>query len=165
MSASLSLGELSKTAWLFSANASGRFEDGGDAHNSMLSFDAGSREVCLIRRVRTNTPLQALVLMNDPVYVEAAAAIAQQAMQAGGKHRALAARLFRSVLIRPPQDREVQRLVQMFETAKARFERDPAAAHALLKTGRAGTATQPAEAAAWTTVANVVLNLDETVMR
>ncbi|MDH3583921.1 MAG: DUF1549 and DUF1553 domain-containing protein [Phycisphaerae bacterium] len=132
---------------------------------SMLNFDAGSREVCLIRRIRTNTPLQALVLMNDPVYVEAAAALARRAVQTPGTFQDQATRLFRSILVRPPHDREIQRLAKTHKAAHAHFKGNPDAAKALMSVARANTTEQPVETAAWTMVANVVLNLDETVTK
>src|SRR5690606_32235868 len=85
---------------------------------SMTTFDATSREVCTIRRIATNTPLQALVTLNDPVYVEAAQALARRVMQepaATVSERATYA--FRLCVTRPPSDAEVTRLVQLYETA------------------------------------------------
>ena len=75
---------------------------------SMSTFDAPNRDICIVRRTRTNTPLQALVTMNDPVYVEAAQALARRAMEKGGPTTAeKAAFAFRACLIRPPTEKEV----------------------------------------------------------
>ena len=134
---------------------------------SMATFDAPNREVCTIRRVRTNTPLQALVTLNDPVYVEAAQALARRMAQ-GGTTSADKVRFgFRLCLARPPRDAELERLVKLYDDAHAEYAKDQD------KAVRAGDrAARPAAAgadvadlAAWTAVANVLLNLDETLMK
>jgi hypothetical protein len=135
---------------------------------SLISFDAGSREVCLIRRVRTNTPLQALITLNDPVYVEAACALAGRMMMEGGDDDASRARHgFRLVLIRLPSDKEVARLLKLHEIALADFRKNTDAATSLLRAANQAVAeeTDAAELAAWSVVASVLLNLDETLMR
>ncbi|MCB9921889.1 MAG: DUF1549 domain-containing protein [Planctomycetaceae bacterium] len=136
---------------------------------SMLMFDAGSREVCLIRRVRTNTPLQALVTLNDPVYIEAAGGLAMRALREADKAdvASRAARAFRLVLIRPPVDPEVARLAGLFEAALTDMTDDPSAVESLLESANvvATADTNKPELAAWIIVANALLNLDETVMR
>ena len=136
---------------------------------SMATFDAPSREVCTIRRPRTNTPLQALVTMNDPAYVEAAQALARRMVQEGGSTAADRAALgFRLVLARQPTPAEIDRLVGLHADAKADYQQSPDDARKM--------ATDPlgpvpsdldadiADLAAWTVVANVILNLDETFM-
>jgi hypothetical protein len=134
---------------------------------SMATFDAPNREVCTIRRVRTNTPLQALVTLNDPVYVEAAQALARRMAQ-GGATSADKARLgFRLCVARSPRDAELERLVKMYDYAHAEYAKDKEKA-AQLATNPLGPAPQGADVAdlaAWTTVANVLLNLDETLMK
>jgi hypothetical protein len=135
---------------------------------AMLTFDAGSREVCVMRRVRTNTPLQALVTMNDPVYIEAAGALARRLMSgAGPDTRSRAALGFQLLLVRPPSKQEADRLVQLYETTLAEFQNEPSAAQALLSaTGiKASDEQESGQLAAWTIVGNVLLNLDETLMR
>ena len=123
----------------------------------MTTFDAPNREVCTVRRTRTNTPLQALVTMNDPVYIEAAQALARRIAQSADPVR----HGFRLCLARPPSDTELQRLIALYEEALAYYKQDPAKAAAM-----AGSAKPDgAEIAAWTTVANVLLNLDETLMK
>ncbi len=135
---------------------------------SMSTFDAPNRDTCIVRRARTNTPLQALVTMNDPVYVEAAQALARRTIEKGGKTTAEKATFaFRACLIRPPTDAEVSRLVKLYDDAKAKFAKDAAKA-AQLATNPLGPLPKGAEvadAAAWTVVANVIMNLDEMLMK
>jgi hypothetical protein len=136
---------------------------------SMATFDAPSREVCTVRRPRTNTPLQALVTLNDPVYVEAAQALARRMVREGGStDPERAVRGFRLVLARQPSPAESERLVRLHDQALAGFKSNPADAKKM--------ATDPIgpvpadltigidDLAAWTVVANVILNLDETFM-
>jgi Protein of unknown function (DUF1553)/Protein of unknown function (DUF1549)/Planctomycete cytochrome C/NedA-like, galactose-binding domain len=135
---------------------------------SMTTFDAPSREVCTVRRIRTNTPLQALVTLNDPVYVEAAQALARRLVSKGGatvKERA--AYGFRLCLSRPPADRELSRLAGLYEQALARFRKAPADAMKLATDplGPAPKGMDMAELAAWTVVGNVLMNLDEFLAR
>jgi hypothetical protein len=136
---------------------------------SMATFDAPNREVCTVRRPRTNTPLQALVTLNDPVYVEAAQALARRMVREGGSNAAdRATRGFRLVLTRHPTGPEVDRLVKLFEEAVAKYRADEAAAKAMatvpLGKPPADLGADLPELAAWTVVANVILNLDETFM-
>jgi hypothetical protein len=119
---------------------------------SMMTFDAGSGEVCQIRRVRTNTPLQALVTLNDPVFLEAAGALSKRMKDV--------AHGFRLVMIRPPKDRELRRLEDLRRTMGEHYRADPAAAKALLAS--AGLSEGDAALVA---VANVLLNLDEALMK
>src|SRR5207247_11394234 len=96
---------------------------------SMATFDAPPREVCTLRRVRTNTPLQALVTLNDPVYVEAAQSLARRIVAGGGQ--TIADRIafaFRICLARPPHEAEGERLVALYEQALAAFKADNDAA-------------------------------------
>ncbi|MDB5348846.1 MAG: type protein [Planctomycetota bacterium] len=134
---------------------------------SMTTFDAPNREVCLVRRSRTNTPLQALVTLNDPVYVESAQALSRR-MVSGGKSPAEKARLgFRLCLARQASEEEVSRLVALFETSFAEFSKDRAKALKLATEpiGPAPKDADVAELAAWTVVGNVLLNLDEMLMK
>jgi len=121
-------------------------------HPAMLSFDAGSGEVCQIRRVRTNTPLQALVTLNDTAFVEAAGALAKRMTDI--EHG------FRLVLTRPPTAEEAKRLQTLYETMKADFASKPEEAQALLQ-----SAGLKEGDAARVCVASVILNLDETLMK
>jgi len=136
---------------------------------SMATFDAPSREVCTIRRPRTNTPLQALVTLNDPAYVEAAQALARRMVRETAPTAAdRATHGFRLVLARHPTAAEVARLVRLAAEAQAEFAKAPAEATALatdpLGPVPADLAIDVAELAGWTVVANVILNLDETFM-
>jgi hypothetical protein len=134
---------------------------------SMAAFDAPNREVCTIRRPRTNTPLQALVTLNDPVYVEAAQALARRMVAEGGPTaEARAARGFRLVLSRQPAAEEIERLLRLHAEALDDFRQAPEEAR-MFATEPLGPPAAPADLAdlaAWTVVANVILNLDETFM-
>ena len=135
---------------------------------SMMTFDAPDRETCLIRRARTNTPLQALVLLNDPTYVEAARHLATRVLQAGGpspeERLNLACRMS---LSRSPTAGERQLLLELLQDATQRFKQNPAAADQLLGVGSASQHKNlPAgELAAWTTLCSLILNLDEALSR
>lgn len=136
---------------------------------SLITFDAGSREVCQIRRIRTNTPLQALITMNDPVYVEAAGALAME-FSSSDNHEWIS-QMFRRVLIRPPSEAESQKLSDYFRQTLAEYDAQPELAMALIKAaGAADVQPKPetasaADLAARVAVASVLLNLDETLMR
>jgi hypothetical protein len=135
---------------------------------SMTTFDATSRETCAVRRFRTNTPLQAFVTMNDPVYVEASQALARRILAEGGATTAERAAFgLRLCLIRPPSDSQIQSLAQLYESELAHYQSDAAAAQkfATEPLGALPAGTNPAEAAAWTVVANVLLNMDGVLMR
>jgi len=126
---------------------------------AMVAFDAPTREVCTVRRSRTNTPLQALVLLNDPQYVAAARAIAKQAMQEGGttaKERI--GYLFRRATTREPDPAELKILKSRLTRALQKYRQDAQATGALADGGSP-------EHAAWTLVASIVLNLDEVITR
>ncbi len=132
-------------------------------HPSMAAFDAPTREECTAERVRSNTPLQALVLLNDPTYVEAARALAQQLN--GGSPRDGIAKAFEIVLSREPSSHEVGILMQLHSEQLARFFEDRDAAKALLEVGLALSSEATPELAAWTTVSRAILNLHETITR
>jgi mono/diheme cytochrome c family protein len=135
---------------------------------SMATFDAPNREVCTLRRVRTNTPLQALVTLNDPVYVEAAQAFARKIAASGGASTTeKVAFAFQVGLARPPQPAEAVRLAKLFDQSLAEFQRDAEAAKKMATEplGAAPDGVNLAELAAWTVVSNVLLNLDEMFMK
>lgn len=134
---------------------------------TMTTFDGGSGEVCQIRRIRTNTPLQALVTMNDPVYMEAAGALAARMVKDGNDDTARAARGLRLALIRPLHEGETAPLVKLQQDAMAKFSADPTQAAALLQTSRvkAPEGCSDAAFAAWIVTANAILNLDEFLSR
>jgi hypothetical protein len=134
---------------------------------SMATFDAPNREVCALRRPRSNTPLQALVTLNDPVYVEAAQALGRRMAESAGATDDKIRHGFRLCLARPPRVGELQRLVELYEEARANYAKAPEQAKELA-TNPAGPAPDKmdiVELAAWTTVGNVLLNLDEMLMR
>ena len=134
---------------------------------SMSTFDAPSREVCTIRRNKTNTPLQALVTLNDPVYIEAAQALARKLAAHTGSTADRATLGFRLCVSRAPSEKELARLVKLFEDSKADFAKDAAAATKMATEplGAAPAGMDVSELAAWTVVSNVLLNLDETLMK
>jgi len=132
----------------------------------MMTFDATSREFCVVRRVRTNTPLQALVTLNDPVYVEAAQALARKIVSTAPKDarpEERAALGFHLSMVRPPDEDEVQRLVALFKNELGSYKKDEKAARQMATDplGPAPEGIDIAELAAWTVVSNVLLNLDE----
>jgi hypothetical protein len=135
---------------------------------SLATFDAPDREKCTARRAQTNTPLQALVLLNDPTFVEAARALAQRALVAGGKDdRARLRYAFRLATARTPDATETGVLRDLLRARRQEFSRNRQAALKLLAVGESprDKRLDPAEHAAWTTVASVILNLDETVTK
>jgi hypothetical protein len=134
----------------------------------MLLFDAPTREYCVVRRPRTNTPLQALALLNDPQFVEASRAFAQRILLEGGDcHDSRITFAFRSATARPPQPGEIDVLRSLLEQQQAEFEQDRTAVDKFLAVGafEADAALDPVDLAAWATVANILLNLDETLMK
>ena len=142
---------------------------------SFVSFDAPSREVCAVSRSQSNTPLQALTLLNDPVYVEAAAGLARrvQLESAEGTGAAIRARrMFRLATGRWPSEAETRILESRYEAEHKRLAGDPVTTRLLLKawlSGRGSSGEKPgvesAELVAWMHVANVILNLDEVITR
>lgn len=133
---------------------------------SMAAFDAPNREVCLVRRSRTNTPLQALVTLNDPVYVEAARGLATRMIRRGDTPRARLIEGFRIVLIRNPSELELERLERLFLATRERFRSRPEQAKQLTDGLPESPRSVSDEAfASWTVVANVLLNLDELFLK
>jgi hypothetical protein len=137
-------------------------------HPSMLAFDAPSREECCAERSRSNIPQQALVLLNDPSYVEAARALAARILAEGGTAAdARVAWAWRRVLGRLPRVEELQTALPLVQGHLEHYRREPAAADELVKTGQAPVpaGVDRAELAAWTHLARVLLNLHETITR
>ncbi|HSU57089.1 MAG TPA: DUF1553 domain-containing protein, partial [Candidatus Dormibacteraeota bacterium] len=153
---------------------------------SMAAFDAPNREVCALRRPRSNTPLQALVTLNDPVFVEAAEALGKRIEAFQGSTNEKLAYGFRLCLARQPHPAELQRLAGFYDQARASYAAKPAMAEKLTtasvtpivnrkrRAGKKAQAPPPSttsaktaspDLAAWTAVGNVLLNLDETLMR
>ena len=136
-------------------------------HPSLLAFDAPSREEACTDRTRSNIPQQALVLLNDPTYVEAARAFAARALAEPGDDDRRLTWAWRRALQRTPEPAELATLRQVLTERRKAYQADPTAAQAFLKVGLtpppAGLA--PAELAAWTHVTRVLLNLHETITR
>lgn len=134
---------------------------------SMAAFDAPNREVCTITRDRTNTPLQALVTLNDPVYIEAAQALARRIANGGETTRAKVTFGFRICLARPPSEAELSRLVSLYDSTYAEFKAAPEQAMKMATDplGAAPEGSDLIELAAWTVVGNVLLNLDEMFLK
>lgn len=134
---------------------------------SMTTFDAPNREVCQVRRERSNTPLQALVTLNDPVYLEAAQALARRMITAGSTPADRIRHGYRLCLSRPPTEAELERMTTFHARSVERFHADPARARdvATKPLGDAPKDSDLADLAAWTLVGNVLLNLDEVLMK
>jgi hypothetical protein len=135
---------------------------------TMVTFDEAGRETCIVRETRTNTPLQALTLMNDVTFVEASRALAERIMQdAGPDPDDRLARAFRLALSRPPKPAELKILRAGWNFQRDRFAGDPAGAEKLLSLGELPRDEQLdiVELAAYTTLAGVILNLDETITK
>jgi hypothetical protein len=134
----------------------------------MGTLDAPSREACTVRRERTNTPLQALLLMNEQLFVEASRALAQRTLkEVTGDTDARLKHLFRRVTSRLPDAVEMTVLRDTLQEHLTRYKADPKAAQALIRVGESqpDPALRPEELAAWTMVGNLVLNLDEVINR
>jgi hypothetical protein len=137
-------------------------------HPSLLAFDAPTREECCAERNRSNIPQQALVLLNDPTYVEASRALAVRMIREGGKStKSRVMWAWRQVLSRAPRADEIRTAESLLKKELAQYRADTASAEALLKIGQspAPKDLNPAELAAWTNIARVLLNLHETITR
>ncbi len=133
----------------------------------LMTFDAPNREVCVARRATTNTPLQALVLLNDPTYVEAARKLAEQVVKEGTTPEDRLAAAFKRTVCRMPTAVESRVLLRIKGEAIAQFRADPEAAKKLLAVGESprDLTLNEMEMAAWTVVASTILNLDETITK
>ena len=135
---------------------------------SLTLFDAPDREKCTARRAVTNTPLQALVLLNDPTYVEASRALAERTLRNGGKSdQARIDFAFKLATARAPDPQERSVLLSSLKEFRSSYAQDQANASKLLSVGdtKVDSSLAPRELAAWTTVASMILNLDETVTK
>ena len=135
---------------------------------TLTAFDAPDRETCTMRRPRTNTPLQALILLNGPTYVEAARALAQRTLNGGapaGEDRIRMA--FQLATGRLPDSRETAILDRILQQQRSYYKSDPEAARRLIAVGDSpfDPGLDPVELASWTTVTGSILNLDETITR
>lgn len=136
---------------------------------NLTTFDAPSRETCTVQRVRTNTPLQQLVLMNDPQFVEAARGLAQRAMLRSGVLSDVdrLAWVFEAATSRTPATDELDVLLRLLATQRERFSNDADAAARFIGVGESkpDPSLAPAELAAWSTVTGTILMLDEVITR
>jgi hypothetical protein len=135
---------------------------------SLNTFDAPNREVCTVNRPRTTTPLQALVLMNDPVYVESARALAQRILKENtGDVSDKINFAFRLTLSRTPEKKEAALLERIYCEQLEHFKNDPEAAKKLINVGESALPKNldASELAAWTAIGNILLNLDETITK
>lgn len=134
---------------------------------ALLTFDGPTREKCTMRRARTNTPLQALLLLNDETFVEAARVLGMRAQNAPGGDEVRLQHLWRTILLRTAQAEELELLKGLLVRQRHRFAASPTAARQLLAVGAAKHDPQrdPVELAAWTVVAHTLLNLDEAISK
>lgn len=134
---------------------------------SMATFDAPNREVCTVRRNSTNTPLQSLVTLNDPVYVECAQSLARTAIQQEEELASQIELAFRRCVLRPPTAVETNALTALFHDSQSEFSEktDEAMLMATEPLGALPEGIKPADAAAMTVVCNVLLNLDEMFLK
>ncbi|TWU57534.1 PSD1 and planctomycete cytochrome C domain-containing protein [Rubripirellula reticaptiva] len=134
---------------------------------SMAQFDAPSRETCTVRRIRTNTPLQALVTLNDPVYVEAAQALARLTVASTTSNEDRITLAFERCLTRPPHEAEIARLCELVGKVQSHYQDRPDEANAMATQplGELPVDADAGELAAWTVACNVILNLDEMLMK
>jgi hypothetical protein len=138
-------------------------------HPAMAAFDAPNREMCVVDRGKTNTPLQALVTLNDPQFAEAARVFASSILQEQSTHddRSRIEWAFESISSRPPTDSEINLIVRLLASERARFQRSPRNAERVIAVGEhpATHDLDPAEQAAWTQIATLLLNLSEVLTR
>ena len=134
---------------------------------SFVNFDSPDRASCVVMRPRTNTPLQALTLLNDPAYIEMAQALARRIAteRSGLSIRERASYGFRLCVAREPIPEELDELEAVYRRELARFSSDKKAVAALAGNVKGMTDAQQVELAAWFFVANVLLNLDETITK
>jgi len=133
----------------------------------MMSFNAGDREVCTMRQSRTNTPLQALTLMNNVTFVESARVLAEEMLHAGESFAVQVQRGYQSVMAREASKEEIGRLEDDYSAFLSEFSKTPDAVTQLLKTGEKpyDQNLNSAQLAAMTIVASTLLNLDESLTR
>jgi hypothetical protein len=133
----------------------------------MLAFDAPNREICTVARASTTTPLQALVTLNDPQFVEAARAFAERMLKQSGNESAKLRWGFLEATSRQPEPAELGVLQNALKRERKRYAASPRDAEAFLRAGESPRDPKlpPVEHAAWTEVATLLLNLSETVTR
>ena len=136
----------------------------------MLNFDASERAFCIVKRQKTSTPLQALVTLNDPQFVEAARVLAQREGATGGgktKERVIIDRIFKSVISRAARPKEMALMQQLYAEELADFRKNPKRAASLLTVGEypVDTSINKPQLAAWTVVASTIMNFDEAIIK
>ena len=132
---------------------------------AMMAFDATSREVCTVRRIRTNTPLAALVTLNDPAFVEAAQALARDTVNSNADDlQDQISYLFRRCLVRPPRDDEMASIQKLYQAAMDHYRNHPEDAIEMAGLSD-GANTDAAVLASWTVIGNMLLNLDEALTK
>jgi hypothetical protein len=137
-------------------------------HPTMMNFDAPTREECTVNRVNSNTPLQALDLLNDPTFVEAARVFGERILRSGGANLTSQVQwAFQQATGRQPENDEVQILTDLHAKSLAHFKSDPSGTAAYLKIGDSTVPSniRPADLAAMTNVARVIMNLHEVITR
>ena len=138
-------------------------------HPAMAAFDAPNREMCVVDRSKTNTPLQALVTLNDPQFAEAARVFASSILQEQSTHddRSRIKWAFESISSRPPTGSEVTMIARLLDAERAQFQRSPINAERVITVGEypATHDVDPVEQAAWTQIATLLLNLSEVLTR
>ncbi|MBT6154382.1 MAG: DUF1553 domain-containing protein [Planctomycetaceae bacterium] len=134
---------------------------------SMVTFDAAAREACQARRARTNTPLQALTLLNETAFVEAARVLAERTMTEAGTTTDRLRRAFRLAMSRRPNPNELRILSAGYEAHLAHYQKNPEAADKVIAVGehKRNEKLNPTELAAWTAITGLILNLDEVVTK
>ncbi|CCH03264.1 protein of unknown function DUF1549 [Fibrella aestuarina BUZ 2] len=137
----------------------------------MLNFDASERHICIVKRQKTSTPLQALVTLNDPQFVEAARVLAQKAgstaQRSGATGPAIIDQFFKAIISRPARPKELTLMQQLYADELADFQKNPKRAAELLSVGDypVDKTLPPAQLAAWTVVASTLLNFDEAIIK
>ncbi|UFH54548.1 DUF1553 domain-containing protein [Spirosoma sp. KNUC1025] len=134
----------------------------------MLNFDAAERHTCIVKRQKTSTPLQALVTLNDPQFVEAARVLAQRVMSsAGASGTEGITSIFKAVISRPARSQEIALMKQLYAEELADFKKNPKRASELLTVGEypVDKTLNPAELAAWTVVTSTIMNFDEAIIK
>ncbi|MDP6677098.1 MAG: DUF1553 domain-containing protein, partial [Pirellulales bacterium] len=138
-------------------------------HPAMAAFDAPNREMCVVDRSQTNTPLQALVTLNDPQFAEAARVFASSILrdQTANDDRSRIERAFERISSRQPESSEIEMIAQLLDAERARFEKSPIDAEHVVAVGEYPVAhdLDPVEQAAWTQVAALLINLSEVLTR
>ena len=133
----------------------------------MLNFDAAERHTCTVKRQKTSTPLQALVTLNDPQFLEAARVLAQRLLNQEDRNAKLINNTFKAIISRPARPQEVTLIKQLYAEELADFIKNPKRAQELLSVGEypVDRKLNPAELAAWTVVMSTVMNFDEAIVK